>query len=464
MREYGSGEIKRMLADMNLFFNAQKTRPISFRIKQLMKLKRSILKYQKNVEAALEADLGKCSFEGYYAEIGLVLKSIGTAVRDLGQWSKGEKVKTPFYLMPGKSVIMSEPYGTVLIISPFNYPFQLVFEPLIGAIAAGNCAVIKPSEASGRTAEAIEKIIAETFDENYIRCIQGGVETTNALIHAKFDFIFFTGSQRVGKIVMKAAADNLIPVVLELGGKSPVIIDKSADIKRAARKIAWGKNMNCGQTCVAPDYVFVERSRKKQFIQEYSKQVEEMYGTDPSMSRTYGRIIDRKAFERLTGILREERENILFGGNWEEEALYIAPSVINVTSVRQPSMREELFGPILPVIAYQNLDNVISYIRKQPKPLALYLFTRRRRVVRRVLGEISFGGGCVNDTISHIANGNLPFGGVGASGIGAYHGKYSFDVFSHKKSVLVKGGLPDGEFMYPPYSVLKKLPVYAFLR
>ena len=366
--------------------------------------------------------------------------------------------------MPAKSFIINEPYGTVLIIGPYNYPFQLIVEPLVGVIAAGNCAVIKPSELAPNVSKIILKIIGEAFDESYICAVEGAIDTNTALINSKFDYIFFTGSPAVGRIVMEAAAKNLVPVTLELGGKSPVIVDKSANIRSAADKIIWGKTVNAGQTCVAPDYVMVHESIKNELIKEMKRSINDFYGDDIKVSESLGRIINEKHFNRLLNILESDKESLLYGGEYDEEEKYIAPSIIEVKDWNSACMKEEIFGPILPIMSYRDLNQVINDINKQPKPLALYLFTSDKRVEKKVLNEISSGGVSINDTILHLANSNLPFGGVGNSGMGAYHGEESFRTFSHRKSVLKKSRVLNTTLMYPPYSDKKLMVIKRFLK
>lgn len=348
---------------------------------------------------------------------------------------KAKKVKTPLTLFPSKSMIRYEPYGTVLIIGPFNYPFQLMIEPLIGAIAAGNCVVLKPSEVVPNVSVVITEMIETTFDKSYIRSVQGGIETNTSLINAPFDYIFFTGSVPVGKIVMEAAAKNLVPVTLELGGKSPVIVDKSADVKVAAIRIIWGKTLNSGQTCVAPDYLVVHEDVKKALINEMKQNLKAFYGQNIEDSKDFGRIVNNRHFTRLKTILEKDKDQIIFGGATNPNTRFIEPTLIEATWT-SASMEDEIFGPLLPILTYSDLDDAIKSINKLSKPLALYLFTSDNQVEEKVLTEISSGGVSINNTVTHLANPELPFGGVGNSGIGAYHGHYSFTTFSHEKAFL----------------------------
>lgn len=451
-----------LLKEHNEFFYTQTTKNIDFRIEQLKKLKSGIKKYEDQILDALYKDLRKNKVEAYTTEIGFVYRSIEETIKNLKKWAKPKKVKTPIYLMPGKSVIVSEPYGTVLIMGPYNYPFQLVIEPLVGVIAAGNCAVIKPSEVSPNVSEVVIEIIKEIFNENYIRCVQGGIETNTSLINANFDYIFFTGSVAVGKIVMEAAAKNLTPVTLELGGKSPVIVHKDTSIKSAAKKIIWGKTVNSGQTCVAPDYIIVHEEVKERLIEEMKISLKEFYGDDIKRNESLGRIINDRHFNRLKNIL--EKDKIVYGGQYDENDKYIAPTIIEVSSWDAACMDEEIFGPILPIMTYSNLDKAINDINKHPKPLALYLFTNDKDVENKVINEISSGGVLINDTILHLANSKLPFGGVGNSGIGSYHGEQSFKTFSHNKSILKKGNKFNTTMMYPPYSEKQLNLIKKFLK
>jgi len=352
---------------------------------------------------------------------------------------------------PSSGYIMYEPYGTVLIIGPFNYPFQLLLEPLVGAIAAGNCAVLKPSESTPTVSALVKKIIEEIFEEKYIRVIEGEKDTTSALINSAFDYIFFTGSVPVGRIVMQAAAKNLVPVTLELGGKSPVIVDKSCNFKIAAQRILWGKLINAGQTCIAPDYILVHKDIKDSFIKELKNVVIGFYGEDASKSSDYGRIVNKRQFERLISLIEQDKDKIIYGGGSSVGNLYIEPTILDKVDWTDAVMQDEIFGPIMPILEYQDLESAIEMINERPKPLSLYIFTEDKNVEAEVLGRVSFGGGCVNDTISHVTSANMPFGGVGNSGIGSYHGKDSFETFSHKKSILKKSTSVAIKFIFPPY-------------
>ncbi|CAC6801815.1 Aldehyde dehydrogenase [Staphylococcus aureus] len=443
--------IEQKFYDSKAFFNTQQTKDISFRKEQLKKLSKAIKSYESDILEALYTDLGKNKVEAYATEIGITLKSIKNARKELKNWTKTKNVDTPLYLFPTKSYIKKEPYGTVLIIAPFNYPFQLVFEPLIGAIAAGNTAIIKPSELTPNVARVIKRLINETFDANYIEVIEGGIEETQTLIHLPFDYVFFTGSENVGKIVYQAASENLVPVTLEMGGKSPVIVDETANIKVASERICFGKFTNAGQTCVAPDYILVHESVKDDLITALSKTLREFYGQNIQQSPDYGRIVNLKHYHRLTSLLNSAQMNIVFCGHSDEDERYIEPTLLDHVTNDSAIMQEEIFGPILPILTYQSLDEAIAFIHQRPKPLSLYLFSEDENATQRVINELSFGGGAINDTLMHLANPKLPFGGVGASGMGRYHGKYSFDTFTHEKSYIFKSTRLESGVHLPPY-------------
>lgn len=447
------------------FFETGRTRDLAFRICQLQLLADAMRKNETVLEEALKKDLGKSAFESYATEIGFVLADIRYTIQNLQKWSAPKRVRTPLYLFPDKSKIQKEPYGSVLILGPYNYPVQLLAEPLVGAIAAGNCAVLKPSELTPHVSEAMYQIVHSTFKEEYIACVEGGVEVNQELLSQKFDYIFFTGSERVGRIVMKAAAENLTPVTLELGGKSPVIIEKTANIKEAARRIAWGKLMNAGQTCVAPDYVLVDESRKQQFLTEMKTAFSHLYGKEIKKNPDFGRIVNERHMERLQKILEQDAKYLFCGGRADTLQRYIEPAILDLGKDQNAaSMQEELFGPILPVLSYHKLEDAVRFVNKRAKPLALYLFTKKRSAEKFVLERVSSGGVCVNDTISHLINPDLPFGGVGASGMGQYHGKYSFDTFTHEKSVFYKPADWNLPVCYPPFTKGKMNLVKFFLK
>lgn len=433
------------------FFNTQKTKNLKFRKQQLKLLSKNIKNHENELLDALYKDLGKSKVEAYATEISMLLKSIKLMRKELKNWSKTKQTDTPLYLFPTKSYIKKEPYGTVLIIGPFNYPVQLVFEPLIGAIAAGNTAIVKPSELTPHVAIVIKDIIEDTFDEAYVSVVEGGIEETQALLSLPFDYMFFTGSEKVGKIVYEAAARKLIPVTLELGGKSPVIVDDTANIKVASERISFGKFTNAGQTCVAPDYILVQRKVKNDLIKALKKTIIEFYGENIEKSPDFGRIVNQKHFNRLNDLIQIHKDNVVFGGNSSKEDLYIEPTLLDNITNDNKIMKEEIFGPILPIITYDNFDEVLEIIQSKSKPLSLYLFSEDENMTHRVVEELSFGGGAINDTLMHLANPNLPFGGVGSSGIGQYHGKYSFDTFSHMKSYTFKSTRLESSLFFPPY-------------
>ena len=460
MEELSTQQVNNILKNHKEYFYKKETLNIDFRIEQLKKLREAIIKYEDKISEALRKDLGKGNFESYSSEIGFELVSIKNTIKNLKKWAKVKKVKTPIYLYPSKSYIMREPYGTVLIIGPYNYPFQLTIEPLIGAIAGGNTVVLKPSELTPNVSKVILDMISETFNENYISVVEGAIETTTSLINSKFDYIFFTGSVNVGKIVMEAASKNLTPVTLELGGKSPVIVDKSASIEISCKRIIWGKTLNAGQTCVAPDYVFVHKDIKEEFINKCKEVIKEFYGEDIKNNNDFSSIVNERHFERIKNILEKDKEFIVYGGRCDKSRKFIEPTLICLPEGKGASMNEEIFGPVLPIIEYEDLDEVIKKINKGEKPLALYLFTNNKDVERKVLSSVSSGGVSINDTISHLINHNLPFGGVGNSGIGSYHGEYSFNTFTHEKSILKKGTKLNIDLVFPPYnklSLIKKV-------
>ncbi|PNZ25521.1 aldehyde dehydrogenase [Staphylococcus petrasii] len=443
--------IAQQFENSKTFFKTHKTKDIKFRKQQLKQLSKSIKNHEKELLEALKEDLGKSPVEAYATEIGILLKSIKMARKELKNWTKTKQVDTPLFMFPSKSYIKPEPYGTVLIIGPFNYPVQLVFEPLIGAIAAGNTAIVKPSELTPHVASVISKIIESTFATEYISTVEGGIEETQALINLPFDYMFFTGSEKVGQVVYEAASKNLVPVTLELGGKSPVIVDETANIKVASDRISFGKFTNAGQTCVAPDYILVNRKVKNELIQALKQSIHEFYGKDIQKSPDFGRIVNEKHFNRLSELLAVHQNEISFGGKTDASERYIEPTILEGINPSHKIMQEEIFGPLLPIITYDDFDEALDIIQSKSKPLSLYLFSEDENTTHRVLNELSFGGGAINDTLMHLANPNLPFGGVGASGIGQYHGKYTFDTFSHKKSYIFKSTRLDSSIIYPPY-------------
>ncbi|MFW5433836.1 aldehyde dehydrogenase [Paenibacillus apiarius] len=436
-----------ILASQRSYFNEGNTRDIALRRRALTALHNAVSRMEGDIVRALHLDLGKSEAEAYMTEIGIVLEESRLAAKRAQRWAKPRKVKAALTHIGSRGKIVPEPYGCTLIIAPWNYPFQLALAPLVGALAAGNTAVVKPSELTPHTSACIARLIKDTFDSRHVAVLEGGVEMSAQLLDLPFDFIFFTGSVHVGKIVMSAAAKRLTPVTLELGGKSPCIVHEDADIALAARRIAFGKWTNAGQTCVAPDYVYVHRSRHDEFVRELNQAVRRFYGNDPLMSPEYASIVSERHTERLQSFLKDGR--ISFGGEISKDRRRMSPAVLTEVTWEMPVMQEEIFGPILPVLAYESYEEAERAILARPKPLALYLFTTDRRLEERVVGRISFGGGCINDTLMHIATPYLPFGGVGESGMGSYHGKYSFDAFSHEKSVLYQPTWFDISFRYP---------------
>ena len=440
------------------YFDSNITKDISFRHDALKNLLNAIKENESAIYTALYKDLGKSETESYMTEVGLVVSAIRNAMSNLDKWNKPKRCKTPLTHFPAKSYIYKEPYGVVLIMSPWNYPFFLTMSPLIGAIAAGNCAIIKTSRSSIHTSEIIYTILNNTFSSNYIRVLDTQADYSE-ILSCRYDYIFFTGSERVGRIVMRHASENLTPVTLELGGKSPCIIDRSANLKLAAKRIAWGKILNAGQTCVAPDYVVIPSDMKDKFIsylQEYFHQF-----LKSSSHEDYARIINLHHFIRLKNLI--SKNSSVLGGKFDEKTFHIEPAVFTETTFDDDVMKSEIFGPILPIIEYDDLDTVLDIIKHRPKPLACYIFGRNRNFQRKVISTLSFGGGCINDTVMHVANEHLPFGGVGSSGMGNYHGRHSFDTFSHEKSLLVNGYL-DFPFRYPPYSDKKKRTLKNMMR
>lgn len=441
--------VRGILEKQRQYFYNGNTLDIDYRKASLRKLKNEIKKNEDNIFNALKKDLNKSEFESFATEIGLVYEEINETLKNIDKWSKRKKVKTPISQFKASSYIYKEPYGNVLIIAPWNYPFQLVMAPLIGAIAAGNTVVIKPSELAPATASVIEDIISNVFNKEYIAVIQGDIDVNKALLEERFDYIFFTGSTVVGKIVMEAATKNLTPITLELGGKSPCIVDKSDKIDLFAKRIVWGKLLNSGQTCVAPDYFLIHKDIKEEFLKSVKKYVKEFYGDNPIKSEDYVKIINKRHFQRILSLI--DKDNILLGGNYDEAKLKIEPTVVEVKSLDEQIMSEEIFGPIMPIITYSKYEEVIKTIRNFEKPLALYLFTENKVLEKNILENINFGGGCINDTIVHLATTELPFGGVGMSGMGSYHGKRSFDTFTHEKSILKRSNWIDIPLRYPPY-------------
>lgn len=444
-------DINLIFKNQKEFFESGKTINVDYRIKNLKKLNDIIKKNEDKILNELKKDLGKSNFEGYVTEVGILYDDINFHIKNVKKWSSEEKRKSPIVYYPSKSYIYKEPYGVTLIIGPFNYPFQLVIAPLIGAISAGNTAIIKPSENSRNIALLLEKLINENFPEEYLRVVNplGGKETVSLLLDKPFDYIFFTGSVRVGKLVMQKAAQHLTPVTLELGGKSPCIVDSDAKLKLAAKRIVWGKFLNAGQTCVAPDYLCVHKSVKDELLKLIINEIRVQFGENVRNSEDYPRIVNKSSLERLSGYLNDGK--IYYGGNIDEDNLYMEPTLIIKPDLNSPLMSDEIFGPILPILVYEDLDNVIKFINHREKPLALYYFSESKKKIKYVLTSTTSGGVTINDTIIHVANPNLPFGGVGNSGVGKYHGKESFETFTHNKSVMKRGTFIEFNIRFAPY-------------
>lgn len=444
------------------YFNKGITLNYDFRLKSLKKLKNSIKKHENDIKNALFQDLGKSSTESYMSEIGMVLTELSYAIKHLKGWMKSRKVRTPLAQFHSKSFVVSEPLGVVLIMSPWNYPFMLAIDPLIGAISAGNCAVVKPASYAKNTSNIIKQILSECFEEEYISVVLGGREQNAELLEQRFDYIFFTGSVNVGKLVAEKASKNLTPVTLELGGKSPCIIDHTANLKVTAKRLAFGKFLNLGQTCVAPDYLLIEKSVKDEFLKLLKKEIMKMYGEKPLENNLYGHIINEKHFDRICELINKEK--CIFGGKHDKETLKIEPTILDEVSLDDAVMKEEIFGPILPVISFENIDDAVKIIKTFEKPLALYLFSNDKNIQKRFLQSVPFGGGCVNDTIIHLATSYMGFGGVGYSGHGSYHGKRSFSLFSHEKSIVKKYNYIDLPIRYQPYSKKKEKLIKMFMK
>jgi aldehyde dehydrogenase (NAD+) len=438
-----------LLEKKRQYFQTGETKAVEFRLEQLEKLRKAIQTYEKDIMDTLYVELNKPPLEAYSMEIGFIYKEIRFMMKHLRKWVRPKRVKTPLTHAGAKSFIYPEPYGVSLIIAPWNYPFQLTIAPLVGAIAAGNCAVVKPSEYTPRMSSLLKTIIEETFSSDYISVVEGGVDVSTELLKMRFDHIFFTGSVPVGKIVMEAASKHLTPVTLELGGKSPVIVDRTANIDLAAKRIVWGKFSNAGQTCIAPDYALIHDEVKDALIEKMKHYIREFYGDMPEMSRCYAKIVSERHAKRLVSFLQDG--TIVHGGRYDIAQRWMEPTIIEEVDANASIMQEEIFGPILPVFSFTNIDEAIHLIQRYEKPLALYLFSEDRRVQQAVLERVSFGGGCINDTLMHIATPYLPFGGVGQSGFGAYHGKASFDAFSHYKSILKQTTVWDIAVRYPNY-------------
>ncbi len=455
-----TSDISSLVKNQRKFFLTGNTRSYEFRIAALKKLYKHIKENEDKISAAVKKDLNKDPFETYMCETGLVLDEIRFHIKHLKKWMTQKNIRTPLAQFPSKSFISPEPYGVVLIMSPWNYPIQLCLEPLIGAISAGNCAIIKPSAYAPASGKMIVKMISDIFPEDYIAVVEGGRSENTALLNEKFDYIFFTGSVAVGKTVMSAASKYLTPLTLELGGKSPVIIDDTADMKLAARRLAFGKVLNAGQTCVGPDYLLLKNGLFDSFIDNFKVALNEFFPSKDMSDMV--NIISEKHFKRIERLL--DGQKIAIGGNCDRDRLFIEPTVLKDVDKDSPIMQEEIFGPILPVITWNNIDEVTTFINSRPKPLALYLFTKDHNMEKHILNSCSFGGGCINDTIIHLATSYMGFGGVGESGMGQYHGKKSFETFTHYRSIVKKSCLIDLPIRYFPYTASKSKLLHKFLR
>ncbi|SFZ94265.1 aldehyde dehydrogenase (NAD+) [Flaviramulus basaltis] len=451
--------IPEILSAQKVLFKSQKTKSISYRLTFLKALKKEIQSKEQDIYNALKKDFNKPEFESFVSEYGLVISELNLAIKNANKWSRRERVKSSLLTFPSKDYIYKEPYGNILVIAPWNYPFLLAVNPLIMALASGNTVVLKPSELTINTSKLISEIIQNVFPKNVVASVEGGIETSTELLAQKWDFIFFTGSVSVGKIVAKAAAKHLTPVTLELGGKSPCIIDDSTNLKLVAKRISWGKFFNGGQTCIAPDYVIIYSKVKDEFIKHLKNEIVNRYGVNPKESQDFPRIINQKNVLRLKSMLHDC--NIIFGGEIDENKCYISPTLIDNPSLDSNIMQDEIFGPILPILSYKNENDIESIIWNYDKPLSLYVFSNRKTFIKHIITKYSFGGGVINDSLIHFGNNKLPFGGVGASGMGNYHGKYGFDTFTHNKSIIKRGNWLDPSLRYAPYkqqfNFIKKL-------
>ncbi len=455
-------EIQEIITRQREYFNQGKTLDVKCRIDILKRLKSGILNNLDGIYNALYLDLGKSKSEAYFCEVGMVLNEIDYMLRHVKSFARDKRVHTPIAQFHAKSYRKSSPYGVVLIMSPWNYPFMLSIEPLVDALAAGNVACIKPSAYSPNTSSIIEKLCSEVFKAEEVAVIQGGRKENQALLEQKFDYIFFTGSTNVGKEVMSKASVHLTPVTLELGGKSPTIVEASANIALAAKRIVFGKYLNAGQTCVAPDYILVDKKIHNEFLEAVKEEIEKQYGKNALYQDDYGKIVNEKHFDRLTALINQDK--VVVGGKSDKNVLKIEPTVLDNVGFNDAIMQEEIFGPIMPIIAYDNLDDIIKKIKELPHPFALYLFTSDKKVIDKVTDSVNFGGSCINDTIIHLATSAMPFGGVGESGMGAYHGKVGFETFSHTKSIVNKKTWIDLPLRYRPYTPLKDKIIKVFMK
>lgn len=454
-------DIQPIVSAQRAYYESGATIPVKARIAALKTLKKAVEQYKEPLLEALKTDLGKSKSEAYMCEVGLTLSEIRHVLGHVKSWSRTEWKMTAITNSLAHSTIVKEPYGVVLIMSPWNYPVLLTLEPLVGALAAGNTVILKPSAYAPATSAVLKQMIDEHFDPKLVAMVTGGREENKALLEEKFDYIFFTGGVTVGKYVMHQAAEHLTPITLELGGKSPVVIDKTANLWVAAKRVAFGKYLNCGQTCVAPDYVLIDETVKDRFVELLKKAIVQMYSENALTNPDYGKMINKKHFDRVCGLIQPEK--VVYGGQTNIATMQIAPTVMDRVTSEDPIMQEEIFGPVLPILTFRTIDEAYHFVQQRPHPLALYLFTNDRKTEQHWLSSQPFGGGCVNDTIIHLATNNLPFGGVGNSGMGSYHGKQSFDTFCHKKSIVKKYNWLDLTLRYQPYNKLKDWLVRVFL-
>ena len=446
-------QIHTIIENQQTFFQSNKTKSIEFRKEQLIKLLHSMKQHEQAFYEAFQKDLGKPVFETYSTEYGVVIASIRQMIKHLSKWAKPQRKKRSLATFWSKNSVYLEPYGVSYIVGPFNYPLQLILVPLVGAIAAGNCALMKPASKTPNVANVIASVINNVFPKEYLYVIQGEHGLDQMILAEKLDFIFFTGSPAVGKIVMRAAAENLTPVILELGGKSPGIVTKDCDLQLAAERLVWGKFLNTGQTCIAPDYILVDDDVKRPFVNATIQAIREFYGSSIKENKDYGRIVAGSATQKFIQMIEENKEHLLFGGEYDEAQRYIEPTLFDIDLKTDNSlMADEIFGPLLPICSYRNLDEAIAYIKAHHKPLALYLFSNDKMIQEKIISEVSFGGGCINQTLLHFVNEELPFGGVEFSGMGNYHGKYSLEAFSHQKAVVFGSTKLRLKLIFPPYT------------
>lgn len=455
-------QIEELVQRQRAFYSTGKTLPVEFRMEALRKLKAEIRAMEPEIDRALEQDLGKSGMESYMCEVGMTLSELSYLLAHTPAYFRPHRAATPLAQFHAASFTQAEPYGVVLVMSPWNYPFMLTMEPLLGAIACGNCCVVKPSAYAPNTSAVIKKLIERCFPPEYVAVVEGGRQENQALLNQRFDYIFFTGGQRVGTEVLRHAAEYLTPVTLELGGKSPCVVDHTAKLDLAAKRIAFGKLLNCGQTCVAPDYFLVEESIEAEFIEKLKTALEQMVGKEPLKNKDYVHMVSRKHYDRVMGLI--DREKVVYGGRADPESLRIEPTILRNVTQEDPVMQEEIFGPLLPILPVADVEEAMEIIKSREKPLACYLFSEDRKVQDRFLRQVPFGGGCINDTVIHLATSHMGFGGVGASGMGSYHGKKSLETFSHSKSIVQKSTWMDLPIRYAPYTRAKEALLRLFLR